>query len=708
MSTRQSQLAEAHAALSSGRIQAARVIFEALQHQNPSDADALNGLGLCAEASQNQSAAESYYRQAIALDSEQAEFHNNLGILLQSQQRLHEALSSFSESQRLWPHPTTQYNLSVLYTHLGQYSEALKLILELMRQRPESDLLQIQCRHLMTHLQHEPQLLSRLQTWLSPRLFDGIWDLLQGTYYELQGESQTAIQFYRTALRSNPRFFEAQKGLISQLQHQGKHSEALEMARQLHALKGESDSLAELLGNLHKPIVSSQEELLQLRQELIQTLQQALETPHFESPDAALKNHPHSLNFYHYYQGLEDKPLQIQLARLFKRISPPLVFTEAKSAPRQKPRLGMISFHFYNHSVMHLLERALYHLLESGAFESCVFYLHSPPLNKWDNSTEGFKTRADHFVQLPCNLTQACSMIQAFEPDLLIYPDLGMDSFSYMLALNRLAPCQMVLPGHPITTGMPSMDYFISSTVLESPEAEHHYSEQLVLLPGLPDYARPEPPPLAKRSELGLPTAGNLYFCPMTLFKVHPDFDRTLLSILAADPAAQIIFLEYKKKLHLKLQARLQQVFPAPEHQRLHFISWAPRQVFYQRLQACDVILDTFYFGGGNTAYQAFGLNCPIVTLNVPWNKGRWTQAMYRLMGIEGLVAATPEEYARIAVQVATDKQWQSDLRQQIAERKAILFDNSTWSEALLDFCREQAQKMLIAPVEGQLEAKNF
>lgn len=700
MSTRKQQLAQAHADLASGRIEPARALFTALQAANPADADALNGLGLCAEARQELADAESYYRQAIALDADQAEFHNNLGILLQSQQRLREALSSFSESQRLWPHPTTQYNLSVLYTHLGQYSEALRLILALMRQRPESDLLQIQCRHLMTHLQHEPQLLNHLQQWLTPHLFDGTWDLLQGTYYELQGESQTAIQFYRSALRSNPRFFEAQKGLISQLQHQGQHSEALEMARQLHALKGESDSLAELLGNLHKPIVSSQEELLQLRQELTQTLQQALDNPHFESPDAALKNHPHSLNFYHYYQGLDDKPLQIQLAQLFKRISPPQTAAVVpQRQPGQKPRLAIVSFHCYNHSVMHLLERGLCHVLDAKAFESGVFYLHSPPLNKWDDSTENLKSRADHFVQLPCNLAQARSILQSFQPDLLIYPDIGMDSFTYMLALNRLAPCQMVLPGHPITTGMPSIDYFISSAALEPPKGDQYYTEQLVRLPGLPDYARPEQPLPAERHELGLPTRGNLYFCPMTLFKVHPQFDLTLLSILQQDPEAQIVFLEYKKKLHLKLQARLRQKFPPSEHARLHFISWAPRKMFYQRLQACDVILDTFYFGGGNTAYQAFGLHCPIVSLDVPWNKGRWTQAMYRLMGIEGLVAASPDEYARIAVRVATDKAWQRSLRQQIAERQGVLFDNPTWSEALLHFCKEQAQKMQIAPV---------
>ncbi|HEY9842193.1 MAG TPA: hypothetical protein V6D23_17140, partial [Candidatus Obscuribacterales bacterium] len=110
-------------------------------------------------------------------------------------------------------------------------------------------------------------------------------------------------------------------------------------------------------------------------------------------------------------------------------------------------------------------------------------------------------------------------------------------------------------------------------------------------------------------------------------------------------------------------------------------------------LRAVDVILDTFPFGGGNTSYQALGLGCPIVCLDVPWMKGRWTQAMYRLMGMSELIAADPEAYVSLAVRVATDPAWQAELRQQIAARSATLFDNPAWSDALLGFCRELAAK---------------
>ena len=60
-------------------------------------------------------------------------------------------------------------------------------------------------------------------------------------------------------------------------------------------------------------------------------------------------------------------------------------------------------------------------------------------------------------------------MIQIFMQDaqFTIYLDVGMDPMTYFLAFARLAPVQCVTWGHPVTTGVPNMDYFISSDLLE-------------------------------------------------------------------------------------------------------------------------------------------------------------------------------------------------------------------------------------------------
>ena len=45
------------------------------------------------------------------------------------------------------------------------------------------------------------------------------------------------------------------------------------------------------------------------------------------------------------------------------------------------------------------------------------------------------------------------------------YTKVGLDPVAYFLSFARLAPVQMVWWGHPDTSGVPSLDYFVSSDV---------------------------------------------------------------------------------------------------------------------------------------------------------------------------------------------------------------------------------------------------
>jgi len=681
---------QAYVYLQSGQPEQGREILSRILAQSPEHPDALNGLGLYYEQTGQIQAAENHYRQAIAISPAEPEYHNNLGILLQSQGRQAEAHASFKQALKLKPEAEGHYNLSLLLCQQGQYWQALQEIILAILQKPDWDLPQMHVLMVVSHLAYESDFLQRLRTLLDPAAGDGLWELLLGTYYNARSDTQAAIAAYRTALAQEPRFFQAYRGLISLLHDKGHYHQAISVARNLHHFKFSDDSLTELIGNLQHPLPESRQAMLEIRQELETLVDQALADLSLLQgiPNQQLIQ-PQTTNFYQFYQGFDDRPLQAKIARLFEAAVIPRPLPA--HAPHRRPRLGIFTLRLYDHSVMHLLERALKQLLASGQFESHVFFLSTPPINRRDSLTESFQAQADHFVELAANYEQAVQQIAAAQLDLMIYPDIGMDSFTYLLACQRLAPCQVVLPGHPITTGMKQIDFFISGETLETPQAQDYYTEQLVTLPGLPDYARPEPPAPASREELLLPSTGRLYFCPMTLFKIHPDFDLAIAQILAQDPEAQLILLQFKKNLHINLIQRFAKTIPT-HHERIRFLPWSSRERFYQRLQACDVILDTFYFGGGNTSYQALGLGCPIVTLDAPWNKGRWTQAMYQLMGIEGLVAKDPAEYVEIAIRLAQDKAWQTDLRQMLQARQSCLFDNPTWSEALLNFCLQQSK----------------
>src|SRR5260370_5021958 len=106
------------------------------------------------------------------------------------------------------------------------------------------------------------------------------------------------------------------------------------------------------------------------------------------------------------------------------------------------------------------------------------------------------------------------------------------------MACTRLAPVQCVHWGHPLTTGLPTVDYFLSGRRLEVPEADAHYVEKLVRFERVPmHYERPVlSRPAKSRAELGFSERVTLYGCPQTLFKFHPEFDALLAGVLRGAP----------------------------------------------------------------------------------------------------------------------------------------------------------------------------
>jgi protein O-GlcNAc transferase len=97
---------------------------------------------------------------------------------------------------------------------------------------------------------------------------------------------------------------------------------------------------------------------------------------------------------------------------------------------------------------------------------------------------------------------------------------------------------------------------------------------------------------------------------------------------------------------------------------------------FLQILSIADVMLDTPHFNGMNTSIDAFSVGTPVVTLPGALQRGRFTQAMYRTMGIADAVAATADEYASLAVDIAANADRRHVLRELIRERSHLLFED--------------------------------
>lgn len=378
-------------------------------------------------------------------------------------------------------------------------------------------------------------------------------------------------------------------------------------------------------------------------------------------------------NFYLAYQGENDRDLQQALARYYLRLSPGLAFQAPHViAPREgrRIRLGILSRHFFNHTIAYL-NHGLIHGLDRDRFE--LILLRAPSGLAADDVAADLAGAADRVCDLPRDLAAARALVAALELDVLHYPDLGMDPFGYFLAFARLARVQTAGWGHPVTTGIPAIDAFLSVDTMEPADGADHYTEQLIRLPvSVPAVPRPPAPAAEDPAAFGIDASRPVYLCPQSLFKVHPAFDRTVARLLAKDPAAIVYFVGLWDPLNAAFRARLGQA-----GDRVRLIPRVAAARFPALLRCADVILDIPHWSGGKTSLEALALGIPIVHWPGRFMRGRHTLAFYRQMGFMDCVAEDEEGYVDRAVRLMHDANVRARVRGEIALRAARLFDQA-------------------------------
>jgi len=263
----------------------------------------------------------------------------------------------------------------------------------------------------------------------------------------------------------------------------------------------------------------------------------------------------------------------------------------------------------------------------------------------------------------------------------LVYCDVGMEPLTYFLAFARLAPHQVAFYGHPETTGIPGIDYFLSHQDCEPADNAGHYSEKLLLLSpevAYTYYRKPETAPVPKsREDFSLDPGAHLYLCPQSSFKIHPELDGLFAQILSADPKGQLLLYEglhpHWNELLVKRLSGAIPDFAA----RVRFLPRMSHLDFLEVLRLSDVILDPLHFSGGATTLDGLAVGTPVVTLPGAFMRGRQTLACYKRMGIDDCIAADSGEYVRKALQIACDPGLRAELSRRILAAAPLLYEDS-------------------------------
>lgn len=491
-------------------------------------------------------------------------------------------------------------------------------------------------------------------------------------------QAEEAARVYRQALDARPDDAQVRANLANALEKMGDTQGARAAYRRCVAGEG-NDGVRLRLATAFPAIAQSVKEIDQARADAFAALDELEQRPlKVADPFREVG----STAFYLAYQGFQDRAYQERLARLHARACPALLdrAPHCRNGRTARPqnrriRVGFISTFLRNHTIGRL-NRGLIAGLDRRRFEVTVFATKAA--DPGDPIARSIQGSADHVVVLPPGLEASRRAIAETQLDVLYYADVGMVPLTYFLAFARLAPVQLTTWGHPLTTGIANVDYFVSMDLAEAAGAEQHYSERLLRLPGLTTcYERPLPPPRRERAALGLSPDRTVYLCPQSLFKLHPTFDAILGRILAGDPRAEIALLAGSQpRWTALLQARLQRDLPAEAVQRIRYVPRVSPQDFLALLAAADVILDPTIFCGGNTTLESLAMGTPVVTLPSPYLRGRLTLAMYRRMEFADLVAKDEDDYVRIALSLGLDRDRRDSVRRIIDERSPVLFED--------------------------------
>lgn len=524
---------------------------------------------------------------------------------------------------------------------------------------------------------------------LSPSPASLLIDL--GNLRQEQGQQQAARLCYERALAYDPKSVPAQQNLGYLAFNLGMVDDSAQVLDKL--LAQQPSPINHLLAASVLPIVyDSLQDMQHWQKRSLDILKKAVE--HGSRHDATQTLVP--TYFFSAYTG--DNP--IETMNLRSRIVHGHDFTSGRARwttdSGRQPRIGFLSAYFRDHTIGRL---------NIGRIEACrSLDAHSVVIQggrAQDWMVDRYRQAADQYVELPRVLSSAIELLRRLELDILVFADVGMDSLATTLAFSRFAPIQAATWGHPMTTGSAMIDYFLSSPDLETSQGPSHYSEKLLLLDSLGlNYGRPLLPQSGQlqnrsvwRGELNLPENGRLYGCPQTLFKFHPDFDQALAGILESDTTGLLVLIEGRvPRWTSELQRRFRRTLPEAGG-RVRFLPPLPNADFLKLLTVCDVLLDPFPFGGGNTTLEGLAMHTPIVTLPSDFLSGRITFALLKRLGLESCIANNVEQYVKRAVELANQPTLRQAVSQQIEDRCHLLFDQaesaSSWLQQFIQTVSE-------------------
>ncbi len=628
----------------------ARNIMERAVRAAPRNSRAWSLLGVACRRLTDMPAAREAYQKALDIDPDYLDARTNLGEWYLVSGDISAALQCFDAVLRIKPlHLEATNNRTAALIEAGRHVEAEQVLLDAIARYPDSSPLQVNL----------------------------------GNVYSQMAKGREAANAYRKALELDPDSEEATLSLATLLGSDELLAQATEFIKQQIAIRGESVdrlgrlamaqmgqkaypearktcekilakkpndivalvTLGNVLGTCGDPGggIAYFRRAIELRPELSSIHSNIL----FESTYLAGITASDVFTLHTEWAQRHEAPL------LDNRVSDRWPEQESDEFMQARPiRIGYVSGDFGTHPVGFLIRDILRDHDKSRFEVFCYSQVTFP-----DHVTEQIKSHADHWLEtFFISDEKLAEQIRDDRIDILV-------DLSGHTAMNRLrtfamrpAPVQATWIGYFHSTGLRSIDYFITDPYSTPLGSNQLFSETPAYLPytrfcySPPVYAPPvaEPPCVSK----GYVTLGSFN----RLSKLTQEVVECWAGILLKVPNARLLLKTQglqEPETAERLRARFVEMGIAPE--RLELRGPSNHQEMFLQYGELDIALDPFPFNGGMTTLEALWMGVPVLALAGNAVVSRQSTSALSNIGLDELIFSDIEAYMAGAVSLAND-----------------------------------------------------
>lgn len=293
--------------------------------------------------------------------------------------------------------------------------------------------------------------------------------------------------------------------------------------------------------------------------------------------------------------------------------------------------------------------------------------------------------------------------------DIVIYPSIGMQPWSLIFANNRIAPIQITTWGHSITSGVDTIDYYVSSKLFEDNTYQKNYTEKLICLDSLGTYYNESMhlyDNYKTKKELKLPENKPIIFCLQNRLKINIDFIQMVSKIVNNTTNAILLVRDdnLTNEDILILKTYLGNSYLLIPNCNLY--------TYNSYMYNSDIVLDPYPFGGCNSSLEAFTKGKIVITLPSDYLPGRFTQGFYKKMGITYPIAKNSEHYCELAIELLKNEAKRKELEAKILEKKHMLFYDEEslkdWENMLIDLHENNKKLNMTTNYSNAIDYLNY